>query len=72
MHKTGLCYEQTKIVNIPLNRVQTDWNNRHMNSYTTAQLLDIFNSGMKIDIKPLFHVVNRAAHMEYIPTFITR
>lgn len=72
MHRAGLCYAQTKIINIPLNCVQDVWNNRHMHNYSPAQLLEIFNNGMKIDIKPLYQVNNRAAHMEYIPTFITR
>lgn len=72
MHRAGLCYAHTKIVNVPLNRVQDVWNNRHMHSYSPVQLLEIFNNGMKIDIKPLYRVANKAAHMEYTPTFITR
>lgn len=72
MHKTGLCYQITKIVNLPLNRVQQVWNNRYMNSFSAVELLALFNDGMKMDIKPLYQVINKAAHMEYTPQFIQR
>jgi hypothetical protein len=72
MYKTGLCYQKTKIVNLPLNRVQQIWNNRAMNSFSAAELLTIFNNGMKMDVKPLYQVCNKAAHMEFTPQFIQR
>lgn len=72
MHKTGLCYGFSKIVNFPLNLVQHDWNNRHMSEYTADQLLTIFNQGQKIDIEPIHQMNNSGAHSEYSPTFIAR
>lgn len=71
-HQSGLCYTQSKIVNLPLNKVQTVFNNRSMNEYSPHDLLTLFNDNKKIDIAPLATVWHNAAHMEYSPTFISR
>jgi hypothetical protein len=72
-HKFGLFYELSKIVNIPLNLVQTiNPHNRHMRFMSTQQLLTIFNQGKKMDIFPLFKIANKAPHIEYVPRFIDR
>lgn len=69
----GLFYENSKILNIPLNKVQTiNILNRDMNLYTPQELLEKFEAGYKIDITPLHHVKNKAVHTEYEPTFILR
>lgn len=72
MQRTGLCYEYTKIINVPLNSVQSDWTNRNMEFMTVKQLLAIFKEGKKMDINPLYQIRNISAHMAYIPTFIER
>ena len=71
-NKIGLCYAQSKIVNIPLNRVQNDYNNRHMNELTPKELLEKFNKKLKIDIQLLEKFNNKSAHMEYKPRFVVR
>ncbi|MFC1841587.1 hypothetical protein ACFLYA_00780 [Candidatus Dependentiae bacterium] len=71
-NKTGLCYRTSKVVNLPLNRVQNTFQNRHMNLATPQELLEIFNSGLKIDIATLFKIENISAHMNYNPEFIER
>jgi hypothetical protein len=68
----GLCYETSKIVNLPLNRVQNEYSNRSMNFLMPDQLLNIFNEGLKISIEPLFKINNEAAHMAYEPIFEQR
>jgi hypothetical protein len=69
----GLFYENSKILNIPLNKVQTiDILNRDMNLYTPAELLEKFEAGYKMDITPLYQIKNKAVHTEYEPTFIPR
>jgi hypothetical protein len=70
--RKGLCYHETKMVNLPLNRVQNTYHNRNMNSFTPEELLEVFNKGLKMDIQPLFQVNNVSPHMEYTPTFIAR
>jgi hypothetical protein len=72
MNQIGLCYKDTKIVNVPLNRVQKDYCNRNMEAFTTQELLDIFNQGYKIDISLLHQAINPAAHTPYDFTFISR
>lgn len=69
----GLCYIQSKIVNIPCNRVQEVYGgNRFMHSSTTQELLDLFLSGKKIAIEDFAQVNNTAAHAEYPFRFIDR
>jgi len=67
--KKGLAYQQSKIVNIPVNKVQRDGNTPHMNLYSTQQLLDMFSQGLRIDIAPLYKINNKAPHMEFVLTF---
>lgn len=69
-HRIGLCYADSKMVNLPLNVVQELWKNRAMNQLSAEDLLKIFSENKKMDIKPLTQIKNNAAHMEYTPTFI--
>ena len=71
-NKLGLCYAQSKIVNIPLNRVQNDYKNKHMNAFSPKELLEIFNKKLKIDIQLFEKISNKSPHMEYEPQFIAR
>lgn len=72
MGRRGLFYGLSKIVNVPLNRVQNDCGNRHMNYLNAQELLDLFNQGLKIDIAPFYKIINNGAHTEYVPLFIDR
>lgn len=68
----GLFYENSKILNIPINKVQTVYLNRDMNLYTPEELLEKFEAGYKINILPLHQMKNKAVHTEYEPLFIPR
>lgn len=70
-NKIGLCYDVSKIVNIPLNVVQTDRTSFHMN-ISAEYLLNLFNQGLKIDIKPLHKIINQSPHSAYELTCIPR
>lgn len=72
MQQYGLCFACSKMVNLPLNKVQTVYDNRCMNCYSPAQLLEKFEEGFKIDIEPLHNIDNTSAHMAYVPTFVVR
>jgi len=72
MGRKALCYAHSKMVNLPLNIVQQEWGNRHENSASVGQLLELFESGLKIDIVPLHNVCNVSPHMAYNPVFIKR
>src|SRR5262249_11647630 len=67
LNKVGLCFDTSKIVNVPLNKVQDEYNNRAMNFMTTEQFLNIFNTGKKIDISLLYKIENESAHIDFIP-----
>lgn len=69
--KVGLCYENSKIINIPLNLVELS-TNRHMNSYSREELLKRFLDRCKIDIDPFYQIENKSAHMEHEITFVGR
>lgn len=71
-NKKGLFYELSKVVNIPINVVQDYWPNNNLKLYTTQELLNIFESGLKIDINPLFRVLNNDVHWNYNFNFIKR
>jgi hypothetical protein len=68
----GLCFEKTKIINIPMNRVQEDCGNAHYNLFTKDDLLSKFLDGYKMDIEPLFQSAFSSPHSYYKPTFIKR
>lgn len=69
----GLCFEQSKIVNIPMNLVQSyAKGNRNMGIYRPEDLLKRFMNCYKIDILPIGKIRNTAPHMEYKPRFIKR
>lgn len=70
-HSIGLCFESSKIVNLPLNIVNPS-DCRHSGSMTTEELLVKWKEGMKIDIDPLFQVQNLSPHIDYTPTFVRR
>ncbi len=62
----GLCYNDSKIVNVPLNTVQCDWPMFNMN-YPTQELLDLFNQGYRLNVERYFKLKNSAPHMEVMP-----
>lgn len=64
VNQKGLCYEYSKVLNIPLNIVQTDFTNNHTNSFSAEQLLELFNQDLKIDIAPFHCLSNTARHID--------
>jgi len=66
----SLCFGLSKIVNLPLNRVQNTCRNRTMNFMTPLELLELFEQDYRIDIAPLYQIKNKSAHMNYEPSFI--
>ncbi len=70
--KIGLCFSKSQMVNIPVNLVQEIWVTRHSNSYSTKELLALFNEGKKIDISQLYNYNNISIHEEVPFIFIDR
>ena len=69
-NKYGLCFEQSKIINVPLNSVQTDWTNKNMNYLSAEECLAYFNKGLRIDRSCLSSIKNRSVHMSWKPNFL--
>jgi hypothetical protein len=72
VNRKSLCFRDSIIVNIPANLIQEDWHNPCMYSWSTLQLLELFESGFKIDINKLDGIKNKSCHMNYELTFIER
>ena len=70
-NKVGLCFETSKVINIPLNLVQKDRNNYNMN-ISIDYLLAQFNKGLVINIDPFHKIMNTSPHMEYDISLIQR
>ncbi len=67
----GLCYKESRVINIPLNRVQNTYNNFSM-GVTTAELLTAYNEGKKINIDDLFQIPNNSPHQSFNINLIER
>ncbi len=59
----GLCYRESKVVNVPWNRVQTDWSNRCGVGNGVEELLGHWESGKRIDIRVIHGV--KSVHQEF-------
>lgn len=70
--RNGLCYNESAMVNFPLNIVGEYKGNRNAKSYTIEQLLEKFNSGLKLDIVDASSFVPVSPHMEHNLKFIPR
>jgi hypothetical protein len=59
-----MCFNKSKLINVPLNRV-VSWNNRCMNSDLTAEKLnELYLSGKQINIEKIFGINNNSCHYE--------
>ncbi|MCL4361740.1 hypothetical protein M1446_05295 [Candidatus Dependentiae bacterium] len=66
LNQFGLCYGDSKIINLPMNITQNDCpGNRNNNSFTTNELLSLFQNGFKLDIRPFFKLQNNSAHINF-------
>ncbi len=70
-HRYGVCYKKSKILNIPLNRVQDDFNNLH-GAIHQDFLLEQWNNGFQIDYHKIYGFFNISAHQEVPIGFIKR
>lgn len=68
----GICFYDSKMVNIPLNQVQECCYVPNMNYLNARELLVLFNRGMKLALEPLYKINNRSPHIDHIPQFIPR
>jgi hypothetical protein len=62
-YRYGLCYEKSRLMNIPYNRVQTEIDNIH-GSVHQDYLLEQWHAGKQIDRQALYGHINASAHEE--------
>ena len=67
----GLCYEESKILNLPINRVQTEVSNRSGN-IDADYLLRCWNDGLMLDVRPLEKHIPLSPHEEHALGFVKR
>ena len=66
--RSGICHHASKVVNIPWNRVQTDWDNRcaSPNAATSVEeMLEYWEQGFQIDLSGIYGVLNESVHQEF-------
>lgn len=61
--KSGICYSESKLINVVLNRVQKEIPNRS-GKFITQELLEIWRKNKKIDIFYFHEIKNASAHIE--------
>jgi len=70
-HKKALSYTESKITNIPLNLVNQEIQNAHLEGYPKEELLARYLNGERIDIKEFTKILPTNTHIFVHPTFIT-
>jgi len=64
LDRHGTCYFQSRAVNIPWNRVQSDWDNRCGN-VPVDDMLEHWEAGKQIDLSGVYGVLNESVHQEF-------
>jgi hypothetical protein len=67
LNNLALCYNESKIINIPLNLVQGDWKTAINMGYSLKELLELFELGYRINSSIYQTIDNIAPHMEIKP-----
>ena len=64
--RRGVCYAEAALVNIPCNRVQSEVENVHgqAQELRPERLLEIFESGVRVDVAMLTGVTTNSCHAE--------
>jgi glycosyltransferase involved in cell wall biosynthesis len=59
-----ICYAESKIVNIPANKVQNIYSNRHARMSDLSDLNQHFLNGCRLSLKPILDTKNTSVHQE--------
>lgn len=71
LDRLGVCFRESRIVNVPVNKVQGEFENRFGN-VDAATLLEVWRSGRRLDHRRLYGLVNESAHQELELAFVDR
>ena len=71
LKRYGLCYPESRVVNLPLNKVQQE-NSNLCGDISEKSLLNKWKQGCQIDVKSLYGTVNESVHQELRVQFENR
>jgi hypothetical protein len=64
--RMGVCYRESRVVNVPWNSVQSSqYSNRHAHDVSAEQLLDAWEAKQQIRVDELYSVMNKSVHQEF-------
>jgi hypothetical protein len=63
--RRGACYREARVVNVPWNRVQTDWHMLCGAGNDAEQMLAHWETGKQIDLSGIYGVLNTSVHQEF-------
>jgi hypothetical protein len=69
--RIGVCYKKSRLVNIPVNKVQNENDNRYGDLHQD-ELLKKWNEGYQMDFRKLYGMVNNDVHQEMVIGFVKR
>jgi hypothetical protein len=69
--RLGVCHREARILNVPCNKVQGEFPNR-FGAIDAATLLEVWQSGRRLDHRRLYGIVNESAHQEVELAFVSR
>ena len=61
--RIGICFRKSRLLNIPYNKVQTDFQNIH-GDVDPGEMLRLWNEGFRIDATKYRGTLNRSIHMD--------
>jgi hypothetical protein len=64
----GVCFEQARILNLPLNSVKTEDYDFPHQGWDAEELLQAFNDGLRLDVSALPLAEHDSCHMAWLPT----
>lgn len=71
LQRWGVCYRKSRLVNIPINRVQAEVANLHGDVHQDL-LLELWNRGLALDTEALRGFLNMSAHQDIQVDFVRR
>jgi hypothetical protein len=69
--RLGVCHRESRILNVPCNKVQGEFPNR-FGTVDAATLLEVWKSGRRLDHRRLYGIVNESVHQEVELCFVSR
>jgi hypothetical protein len=64
LERYGTCYRQSKVVNVPWTRVQTDYDNRYA-GFSADDMLEQWEAGNQINLSQIDGALNESVHQEF-------